>query len=145
MTTIALFALALGAALAAYAGNRMFYRGLGSLAAVTVVPWWEELCKLGAAALLPAVPMLFVHVVFGALECAYDIWRGRDDAVFLGVISFAGHGLCGGVAMLAYDSMGSLGWAYLSGGLTHALYAAALVYAVLPTLGPRLPADPPRR
>jgi hypothetical protein len=124
-----------GAALAAYAGNRALYRRLGPRAAISVVPWWEEGVKLIAAALTPGVPMLFVHMGFGALELAYDLRKGENDALFLGVLTFAGHGLFGGVAMLAADSLGGLWWAYLAAGLTHMVYMAGVVHYVLPTLG----------
>lgn len=123
------------AALAAYAGNRTLYRRLGPRTAIAAVPWWEEGVKLIAAALTPGVPMLFVHLGFGALELAYDLRKGENDALFLGVLTFAGHGLFGGVAMLAADSLGGLWWAYLAAGLTHTLYMAGVVHYVLPTLG----------
>lgn len=132
---VVLFLFSLGAAAAAYLGNRTLYRTLGPRAAVTLVPWWEEAAKLAAAAALPGTPMLFVHVVFGALECAYDLWRGRNDALFLGVLTFAGHGLFGSVAMLAADTLGTWWWAYAAAGLLHMSYNAAIVYLVLPTLG----------
>ncbi|MDF2626784.1 MAG: hypothetical protein K0R39_615 [Symbiobacteriaceae bacterium] len=135
MTLLLLFAVSLGAAAAAYLGNRALYRARGARAALTVVPWWEEALKLAAAAAVPGVPMLFVHVLFGALEFAYDLRRGENDALFLGLLTFAGHGLAGGVAMLAADGLGGLWWAYLAAGLTHTLYMAGVLYLVLPTLG----------
>lgn len=125
----------LGAALLAYAGNHSLYRRLGPRTAMTAVPWWEEGVKLIAAALTPGVPMLFVHIGFGALELLYDLRTSKNDALFLGVLTFAGHGLAGGVAMLAADTLGGLWWAYLAAGLTHTLYMAAVLHYVLPTLG----------
>ncbi|HYF93094.1 MAG TPA: hypothetical protein VD969_12725 [Symbiobacteriaceae bacterium] len=127
--------LSLCAAAAAYLGNRTLYRTLGGRAAVTLVPWWEEAAKLAAVATLPDTPMLFLHLLFGALEFAYDIWRGQNDAFFLGVLTFAGHGLFGSVAMLVADTFGSWWWAYIAAGLLHTGYNAAIVYLVLPTLG----------
>ncbi|HWI51268.1 MAG TPA: hypothetical protein VNT01_03925 [Symbiobacteriaceae bacterium] len=133
MTSLIMVSLA--AAIAAYLGNRLLFRTLGARAAVTLVPWWEEAAKLAAAAAVPSFPMLYVHVIFGALEFAYDIWRGRNDAFFLGLLTFAGHGLFGSVAMLTADSMGARWWAYAAAGLMHMLYNAAVIYVVLPTLG----------
>lgn len=119
----------------AYLGNRVFFRAWGARAAVAVVPWWEEALKLGVALAVPQVPMLFAHVVFGALEFAYDLWRGRNDALFLGTLTFAGHGLAGGMAMLAAGSLGGVLWAYAAAVLTHMVYNAAVLRYVLPTLG----------
>ncbi|HWI62113.1 MAG TPA: hypothetical protein VNT75_09765 [Symbiobacteriaceae bacterium] len=127
--------ISIGAALLAYLGNFGLYRSLGARAAATVVPWWEEAVKLGAALAVPLVPMLFVHVAFGALEFVYDLWRGRNDALFLGVLTLAGHGLAGSVAMLVADHLGALWAVYAAAGVTHMLYNTALVYLVLPTLG----------
>lgn len=130
-----LLGVSLGAALVAYLGNWTLYRTLGRRAAVTLVPWWEEAAKLAAAAAVAGTPMLYVHLVFGALEFAYDLWRGRNDAFFLGLLTFAGHGLFGSAAMLTYDTTGSWWGAYAAAGFLHMLYNAGILYYVLPTLG----------
>jgi hypothetical protein len=130
-----LFLVSPGAAAAAYLGNRTLYRSLNARSALTLVPWWEEGTKLMATAAVPGVPMLFVHLLFGAIEFAYDLRRGENDAFFLGLLTFAGHGLSGSVAMLAADTLGGWWWAYLAAGLTHTLYMVGVVCAVLPALG----------
>ena len=124
-----------GAAGAAYLGNRLLFRLAGRQAAVAAVPWWEEACKFAATLLVPGVPMLFVHVLFGSVEFGYDWWRSANHGLFLGVMSLAGHGLFGGLAMLVYNGTGNLWWAYLMAGLSHLLYNMAVLHMVLPTLG----------
>ena len=78
-----------GAAGAAYLGNRLLFRLAGRQAAVAAVPWWEEACKFAATLLVPGVPMLFVHVLFGSVEFGYDWWRSANHGLFLGVMSLA--------------------------------------------------------
>lgn len=127
-----------GAACAAYLGNRLLFRLAGRQAAVVAVPWWEEACKFAAAYLVPGIPLLYVHVLFGAVELGYN-WRiSQSNGLFLGLMSLACHGLVGGVAMLVLGGTGNGWWAYLIAGLTHTLYNLSVLYMVLPTLG----ADP---
>jgi hypothetical protein len=126
-----------GAAGTAYAGNRLAFEGLGGVAAVSVVPWWEEACKLAAWLLVPRVPMLYVHLLFGAAEFGHDCLSGREDAWFFALLTLSGHGLFGSLAMLAQQWSGSLWWAYAAAGAAHTLYNLAVLYLVLPTLGAR--------
>jgi hypothetical protein len=127
----------LGAALGAYVGNRLLFRWLGQGAAIALVPWWEEACKLAAIVALPGAmaPLLPVHVLFGVAEFGYDWWRSRQDGFFLGLLSFVGHGLFGGLAALIAARHGSLWWGYVVAGLAHSLYNLAVLTLVLPTLG----------
>jgi hypothetical protein len=136
---------AAGAALAAYAGNRLAFGRMGQVAALTVVPWWEEACKLAAVVVLRRAPALSVralsafilpvHMVFGLIECGYDLWRIRNDGLFLGLLTLSGHGLFGGLTALVAMHSGSLWWACMAGGLAHCLYNLAVLTLVLPTLG----------
>jgi hypothetical protein len=124
------------AAIAAYAGNVLAFQVLGGArAAVTVVPWVEEACKLAAALMVPGTPMLLVHLLFGAVESGHDLWRGREDAWFFAVLTFSGHGLFGSLAMLSLQWTGSVWWAYGMAGMAHTAYNLAVLYLVLPTLG----------
>lgn len=123
------------AASAAYVGNRLLLGALGRGAAVSLVPWWEEGCKMLAVVLLPAMPMLPLHLCFGLVESIYDIARSRQNGLFLGALSFTGHGLFGAVAALLATQTGSLWWAYLAAAISHTLYSFAVLYFVLPTLG----------
>lgn len=135
----------LGAALGAYVGNRFLFSWLGQGAAIALVPWWEEACKLAAVVALPGAmaPLLAVHVLFGMAEFGYDCWRTRQDGFFLGLLSLVAHGLFGGLAALIAARHGSLWWGYVVAGLAHSLYNVAVLTLVLPTLGtaPMLDAD----
>jgi hypothetical protein len=135
MTYLAMAPAVMGAACAAYCGNRLLYSMIGRQAAVAAVPWWEEACKFAATYVAGGVPMLYVHVLFGALEFGYDLWRSRSNGLFLGVMSFAGHGLFGGLAMLVYNGSGNMLWAYLMAGLAHTVYNLGVLSMVLPSLG----------
>lgn len=136
MKTFALLLMAtLAAAAAAFAGNRWTYRRFGTGAAITAVPLWEESLKFLVALLLPTVTLLFVHGLFGLVELAYDWWRVEPEARFLGLLSFAVHGLVGSFALLALD--GGLGWggAYAIAVAAHAALNVTVLYVVLPALG----------
>lgn len=146
MKTLALLGIAsLVAAALAFLGNRWVLSRLGPGGVALAVPWWEEACKFGAAALVPAVPILYVHLLFGALELAYD-WRcGEPETRFLGLLSLSVHGLVGSVALLTLD--GGLSWpaAYLAAGVTHTLCNLAVLFLVLPALGADIPASSGKR
>lgn len=146
MREIALLLLTtLGAAVIAYLGNQRLFRATGKQAAFLTVPWWEEACKAVAIGLLPGVPVLTVHLLFGLLEFIYDWWRTETDGFFLGLLTLSGHGLFGGLAALIYLQLGSLWWAYVMAGLAHMLYNLAVVHLVLPTLGAGAYAGPEKR
>lgn len=146
MTDTAVIGLAtLGAALLAYMGNWYLFRRFGQGAAVTAVPWWEEACKVAAIALAPGTPVLVVHLLFGLLECAYDVARARSDRIFLGVLSLSVHGLVGGVASLVAARFDGFWWAYVIAGLLHTFYNLAVLHLVFPTLGADAYAGPEER
>lgn len=130
-----LLAASVVAACAAYVGNRLLLGALGRGAAVSLVPWWEEGCKMLAILLLPAMPILPLHLCFGIVEFIYDIARSRQNGLFLGALSFTGHGLFGAVAALLAAQTGSFWWAYLAAAISHTLFSLAVLYLVLPTLG----------
>jgi hypothetical protein len=127
----------LGAVLGAYVGNRLLFRWFGQRAAIAAVPWWEEACKLVAIVAVPGAlaPVLPVHLLFGMAEFGYDWWRNRQDGFFLGLVTFVGHGLFGGLAALIAVRQGSLWGAYVVAGLAHSLYNLAVMTLILPTLG----------
>lgn len=146
MKTLALTLITtLTAAAAAFTGNRWAYRRFGHRAAVTVVPAYEECLKFLAAALVPAVPILYVHALFGLVELAYDWWRSEPEARFIGLFSFAVHGLVGSFALLALD--GGLGWlgAFAIAVAVHGALNVIVLYVVLPALGAGVPATSGKR
>ncbi len=116
-------------------GNRALFGRSGRGAIFVGIPWWEETCKLGAILVAPELPVLSVHVLFGLLECIENLRHTRPDGVFLGVLALSGHGLAGGVAALALQHLGGLGWAYAAAGVIHMIHSLVLIRLVLPTLG----------
>jgi len=136
---------AAGAAVAAYAGNLGFFRMAGRRATATWIPLWEEACKVMAAGLLPGQPVLLVHLLFGVMEFLYDWYRIRGDGFFMGVLTACCHGLCGGLAALAFQYSGSLWAAYAVAALTHCAYNTAVLHLVLPALGAAPAATPGKR
>ncbi len=123
-------------AILAGAGNLVLYRWKRNKAVVTLVPWWEEFCKLLAVLSLSGQPILPVHIVFGSLELGHAAWQGQR---FLGLISFCIHGLTGGVAAYlagaAGNVRGGLLFAVLGAATLHVLLNGAVVGLVFPTLG----------
>lgn len=131
---VLLLTATVGAALVSYLGNRKLFAFFGASAAVTVVPWWEEGCKAVAIVLLPGSTILYVHLVFGALELLYDVVRSRGAALYVGLLSLAVHGLTGGVSAFLWNGGSGLWWAYLASGATHTTVNLLLVSLVLPAL-----------
>ncbi|HYG57129.1 MAG TPA: hypothetical protein VD902_03575 [Symbiobacteriaceae bacterium] len=119
----------------AYVGNTLAFRRMGCRSTLTVVPWWEEGCKFAAITLLPGHPLFTVHMVFGLAEFTHDLWRDQCDGLFLPLLTLIGHGLFGSLAVLAANTLGHYGWAYPVTAVAHSLFSAAVVFAVLPTLG----------
>lgn len=124
-----------GACGLAYLGNQAGLRLLGPVSVFTLTPWWEEACKMAVLLVLPGVVPLAVHALFGATEAIYTWRRSHDNGLFLGLMSFAGHGLFGGVFMLVAQGLGSLGPAYVLASLVHMLYNVIVLHMVLPSLG----------
>ena len=133
LMTLVLTTLAAG--FAAYAGNRLAFRLLGCRATIAVVPWWEEGCKFAAILALHEAPIFTVHFLFGVVEFVHDVRRGESDGLFFPVLTLCGHGLFGSLALLAASTTGSIWCAYLAAAAAHVLFNAAVVYAILPTLG----------
>ncbi|MFZ5817511.1 MAG: hypothetical protein ACOY93_19785 [Bacillota bacterium] len=124
-------------ALTALLGNRLLFRLYDRWSVVTLVPWWEELCKGLALWVLPGYHALPVHLLFGLLELGYSTWRGER---FLGLVGFSVHGLVGGVVGLLLGGgpepgARTLGLAVLAAGLLHMLLNLAVLGLVFPTLG----------
>lgn len=108
-----------------------------------LIPWWEEACKLTGALLLPAVPLMGFHLLFGLAELGYDLWCSRTEGFFLGLAMFAGHGLFGSLSALILAQGGRWWTVYVVAGLAHLAYNLLLVRLVLPTLrvGAHLPPE----
>lgn len=128
----------LAAAAAAFLGNRLLFRLQDRWAVVTLVPWWEEVCKGLAIWALPGKPVLAIHILFGLLEFGYSTARGER---FLGLLGLSVHGFVGGVsAWLLGGGMATVGPFPLVGvvlvaGLLHMAINLLVLGAVLPTLG----------
>ena len=102
---------ALAAALIAYRLNDLAVGQWGDGAIRLIVPAIEELCKTGGAWLLGA-PIIPVHILFGAMEGAFDGLR-------------AGRWAAGALGLLGHASFGAVtGWVAQRGGFPLAILAA---------------------
>lgn len=134
MNYLMLLSGAVLAAGGAYLGNRALYHTLGRRAAVVAVPWWEEACKLAVSVMMPGLPLAPVHLVFGAVESAYNLLNSPSAGLLLGCVSLVAHGLTGAAAALAAGWGFGLWGIYLVAGLVHVAVNMAVVSMVLPAL-----------
>jgi hypothetical protein len=134
---ISLAVAVLTAAIAAFLGNRGLFRMQDRWAVVTLVPWWEEVCKGLAVWALPGRPLLAIHLLFGLLEFGYSAWRGER---FLGLVGLTVHGFVGAVSAWLLSGSGfpgpfTLTGVVLTAVILHMLINLAVLGAVFPTLG----------
>lgn len=130
MITFALTVMA--AVTAAFLGNRLLFRLQDRWAVVTLIPWWEEVCKGVAIWVLPGEPILVIHLLFGLLEFGYSAWRGER---FLGLVGLSVHGLVGGFSAWMLGGLVPLAEVLLLAGLLHMVINLAVLGVLFPSLG----------
>lgn len=101
----------------AFIGNRFFQAAHGDRVLYTVVPWWEEACKTGAALLLGA-PIPTVHIAFGLVEMLYDWLRPSHTGLVVGCLALTGH-VATGLLTWSVASRAPIWLAYVAAALLH--------------------------
>lgn len=118
MTHLSNLASALAVALgAAFLGNRLFQVLHGDRVLYTLVPWWEEGCKTGAALLLGAA-IAPVHIAFGLVEMLYDWFRPSTTGLLVGCLALAGH-TAAGLVTWGVSRWAPLWLAYVAAAILH--------------------------
>lgn len=114
------------AALVCFALNRALFLRLGYKTVTTYSPVLEEACKTFPAYALGAA-ILPVHVVFGAIEGAYDFYTNRKDGAAAALFSLLGHALFGAATVAALALSGSVALGAAAGCALHIAWNLAMV------------------
>jgi len=135
MTNLFLAAIAvLIAAILSYLGNKGLYKAMGARGLVVGIPVWEETCKALAIWVMPGSPVLFIHLFFGAIDCALSASSGSKSGKALGTISLVTHALTG-TLVLAVIAFGQSLWiGYLMAVGLHLSLNAGVVRLLLPRI-----------
>lgn len=106
---------------AAYMGNRLLQTIQSDGAVYTSVPWWEEMCKTGAALLFDTT-LVGVHILFGLTEFLYDLLRPSIRGFVVGGMTFLGHLTFGYLTQAVAGWTGSILWGYAAASVCHMIW-----------------------
>lgn len=104
----------------------MLFRAVGYKTIVTFSPVVEEVFK-SVPAYLAGADILSIHLVFGAIEGAYEYRQGKGLGKLAAFLSVTGHFLFGLAVVTLLLLTGSIYLALLAGILLHLLWNGVVV------------------
>lgn len=114
------------AALVCFALNRALFLRVGYRTVTTYSPVLEEACKTFPAYVLGAA-IWPVHVVFGAIEGAYDFYTNQKSGAAAALLSVLGHTLFGAATVAVLALADSIAAAMVAGSVLHVAWNLAMV------------------
>ena len=111
------------ASVLAYFSNRLFIKRFGNMAIITFIPFWQEFLK-SVVPILLGTPLIFSHLVFGAMEAIYEIGTAENAraAAAGGFVSFVSHLIFGILTVHVYYITKSLLLSVFAVSLLHGLW-----------------------